>query len=253
MVRKLFFGLITFSAFIINAQDLIFTVDGSDVSGTIINVDVNETDFTGEYTGEISLKLKNVSSNDIEVAFLRHNIENDGLTTHGICHDFPNDNGQCVDANPAAADQLFFENGALMHTGEEAILDIHARLGTELIDAYSHELYTAYEVGNETNKVEVAVNFIMTATDVNEIANNLIVSKPYPNPANENVSFNYNLASNGYITIHDLTGKQIGNVELVQGMEKATFNTSDINAGIYFYNIYVDGVKASTDKFIVRH
>ena len=65
--------------------------------------------------------------------------------------------------------------------------------------------------------------------------------------------FNYNIHTQGYVTIHDVTGKQISKIELNQGLDRATFNTSNINNGIYFYNVFVDGVKTYTDKFIVRH
>jgi len=248
MVRKLLFGLMTFSAFIVSAQDFTFEVDGSDVSGTTIDVDVDETDFTGNYTGTIHLVINNGASSDKMIIFVRHNVEQSELSSHEIC-----DNQSCMQANPVTADHVLYSpNGKQVTAGGTFFWDIHARFTTTEI-GHSHEHYTAYEVGNESNKVELDVIYTVLTSNVDELEKSLVVSKPYPNPANESVSFNYNLRSNGYITIHDVTGKQIGNVELVQGMEKATFNTSNINAGIYFYNIYIDGVKTSTDKFIVRH
>ena len=248
MVRKLLFGLTLLSAFMVNAQDFTFSVDGSDVSGTTLNIAVDEVDYTGKYTGSLHLIVNNNSGSEKIFIFVRHNIEKDGLTGHELC-----DNQQCM-TSPSEGDHVLYSpNGKSVAASGTFFWDIHARFGAELVDAHSTELYTVYELGNETNKVEVTVNYVMSATAVNDISFNLGVSKPYPNPANETVNFNYNLTANGYITIHDVTGKQIANVELVQGFEKTSFNTSVLNNGIYFYNVYVDGVKTSTDKFIVRH
>lgn len=247
MVRKILFGLIICSAFILNAQDFTLDTNGVAVSGTI-NVDVTEADFTGSYTGSLHLVVNNNSASDKMIIFERHNVSSDSITTHEIC-----DNQSCMQSSTPTTDHVLYSpNGKLVTAGGTFFWDIHVRFG---ITAHgnSHEKYTVYEVGNETNSVELDVVYTVLSTGVNELANSLKITKPYPNPANDNVSFNYNLSSNGYITIHDLTGKQIANVELVQGMQKATFNTSNINSGIYFYNIFVDGVKTSTDKFIVRH
>ena len=248
MVGKLLFGLIIFSAFIVNAQDFTFEVDGSDVSGDTISINVNETDFTGNYTGSINLILNNGASSDKMIVFVRHNVEQNDLSSHEIC-----DDQQCMQANPVTADHVLYSpDGKSISAGSTLSWDIHVRFTTTPV-GHSFEHYTVYEVGNESNKVELDVNYTVSTTAVNELANKLTVSEPYPNPANASVSFNYNLNSNGYVTIHDVTGKQIGNLELVQGIEKATYNTSDLNNGIYFYNVYVDGVKTKTDKFIVRH
>ncbi len=244
MVRKLLFGLIIFSAFIVNAQDFSLDTSGVNVVGDTLQI-ATEVDFSGK-TGTINLTFTNISNTSKTIVFKRHNVSQDSLAAHEICDDV-----HCMGSSTATADHAL--DARTFATGESLTYLIHARF-ENAISGYSHEQYTAYEVGNETNSVIVDVVYtIEQQSAVNELANNLTISNAYPNPANENVNFNYNLNSNAKVTIHDVTGKQIGNLKLVSGLEKATYNTSDLNNGIYFYNVYVDGVKTTTNKFIVRH
>ena len=243
MVRKLLFGLMIFSAFMVNAQDFSLDTSGVNVVGTTLNI-ATEVDFSGE-TGTINLTFTNISSTSKTIVFKRHNVSQENLVTHEICDDH-----QCMEASSPTADHALAAR--TFAAGESLTYLIHARF-EDATSGNTHELYTAYEEGNESNVVSVDVIYTIATTAVKELANGLIISSPYPNPSNENVNFNYNLNSNGYVTIHDVTGKQIGNLELVQGIEKATYNTSDLNNGIYFYNVYVEGIKTYTDKFIVRH
>ena len=243
MVRKLLFGLMIFSAFMVNAQDFSLDTSGVNVVGTTLHIGT-EVDFSGE-TGSVEITFTNISSTSKTIVFKRHNVSQENLVTHEICDDH-----QCMEASTATADHALAAR--TFAAGETLTYLIHARF-EDATSGNSHELYCVYEDGNESNAVCVDVIYTIETTAVNEIANNLTISKAYPNPANANVNFNYDLNSNGFVTIHDVTGKQIGNLELVQGVEKATYNTSDLNDGIYFYNVYVDGVKTTTNKFIVRH
>jgi len=245
MIRKLLFGIMFFLAFMVNAQDFSLDTNGVSVVGATIDIDT-EVDYSGE-TGTIHLTFTNISSSSKTVIFKRHNLSQENLVTHEICDDH-----QCMQASSSTADHAL--DSRVFAAGETITYLIHARF-EDATSGNTHELYTAYEVGNESNAVSVNVKYEIENTSVSQIANNLIVSKVYPNPVNENVNFNYNLKynSNGFVTIHDVTGKQIVSLELVQGIEKVTYNTTALNNGIYFYNVYVDGVKTTTNKFIVRH
>ena len=63
-----------------------------------------------------------------------------------------------------------------------------------------------------------------------------------PNPANENTTFNLTLTTNGLVNINifDITGKFIDNVNndfLSKGSHVIPYNTSNLNSGIYIYQI----------------
>jgi len=248
MIKKLLFSLVFMATSVVmNAQDFALDTNDVDVSNGTIDYYVHGTDYTGKYTAALHLVLTNNASSTKKYILKRHNIEFESMTAHEIC-----DNQMCRVANPFDGDHILYSpDGKDILAGDTAFFDIHVRFGTTE-GGYSHEKYTFYEVGNESNKVELDVNYKFHSANV-ENTTAILVSKAFPNPANNSINFNYNLNTNGYITIHDVTGKQVANIELSKGIERATFNTSNINDGVYFYNVYINGVKTTTDKFIVRH
>lgn len=78
-----------------------------------------------------------------------------------------------------------------------------------------------------------------------------------PNPANQNTTISYQLASNSKVSLSilDITGKQI---ELIsEGIQPAgkygyLYNTSNLKNGVYMYKLTVDGATTS-GKLVVTH
>lgn len=79
------------------------------------------------------------------------------------------------------------------------------------------------------------------AIDENATANSLTV---FPNPVSETaiISFELELASNVYIDIVDITGKQIitpiGHSSNNNGLNQVTINTSSLPSGMYYLRVY---------------
>ena len=69
---------------------------------------------------------------------------------------------------------------------------------------------------------------------VNEIsqAHNTIA---YPNPATSQINFRYSAQNAQNIFVYDITGRQIGQTEIMNGM--ATLNTTSLSSGMYFYHV----------------
>ncbi|HEU4716702.1 MAG TPA: T9SS type A sorting domain-containing protein [Bacteroidia bacterium] len=70
-----------------------------------------------------------------------------------------------------------------------------------------------------------------------------------PNPATGNTSISYTLANEGNValTIYDITGKQVmlfNEGAQNAGTYKVDVNTNSLQAGVYFYELNVDGKKA---------
>ena len=136
-----------------------------------------------------------------------------------------------------------------------ATMELHVQIQFDP-EGETNEFYEIYEYGNTDNNL-VSFNAHYQSpvcnTSVNETTN-ISYIRSYPNPANNRINFNYNINSNNsYITIHDITGKKVGSIELNSNLNNTSFNTGNLQSGIYFYNVYVDGTKTKTDKFIVRH
>ncbi len=81
------------------------------------------------------------------------------------------------------------------------------------------------------------------------------ISTAYPNPAVENVSFDYKLsalAGNARITLSDVFGNKIGSYELSHEQTRLRISVHDLPESIYFYTLHVDGKVVITKKLVVR-
>ena len=77
----------------------------------------------------------------------------------------------------------------------------------------------------------------------------------YPNPAADFAYVDYELLQDqvkAKIVIHSVLGNSMGEYELSILENQAKIPTAQLNAGIYFYTLYVDGEAVMTRKLIVK-
>ncbi|MEM6298158.1 MAG: T9SS type A sorting domain-containing protein [Bacteroidota bacterium] len=82
------------------------------------------------------------------------------------------------------------------------------------------------------------------------------LSEAYPNPARDEINFDYQLNSNVgevKIVMHNVLGNIVGEYELNAFDSHLTIRTDGMQSGIYFYTVSVDGQNALTRKIIIRH
>jgi hypothetical protein len=125
-------------------------------------------------------------------------------------------------------------------------------------------IYTIrYSVIDETipNKL---TSFIITyvvdydvKTGINEYSHNYDLTNISPNPAIENINVNYSLLTNSQnskICIYDVLGNKVKEVNVDNGMSQtATISVSDLNDGMYFCELNVNGRREALKKFIVAN
>lgn len=89
-------------------------------------------------------------------------------------------------------------------------------------------------------------NDISLVVGIDELnANNVAV---YPNPANEQITFQ--LENNGFeVIVADITGKMVATANTIA--DKLTLSLDNLNNGIYFYTIKNKDVVIATNKFVV--
>lgn len=89
-------------------------------------------------------------------------------------------------------------------------------------------------------------NDISLVVGINELnTSNVAV---YPNPANEQITFQ--LENNGFeVIVADITGKMVATANTVA--DKLTLSLDNLNNGIYFYTIKNKDVVIATNKFVV--
>jgi photosystem II stability/assembly factor-like uncharacterized protein len=88
------------------------------------------------------------------------------------------------------------------------------------------------------------------------ISKDYILFQNYPNPFNPSTNIKYQITNSKYITIkiYDINGREI--ITLVNKKQNAgnyevEFNASNLTSGIYFYTLFVDGIRIDTKKAIL--
>ena len=109
--------------------------------------------------------------------------------------------------------------------------------------------FTIKITATDTLNCSVSTNFnlkIVQGTGIEEIEKTEYLVKAYPNPFNPatTISFNLQKPANVELTVYNSKGEAVANLVnrmLPAGMQSAVFNAADLNSGIYFYRLAVDG------------
>lgn len=233
----------------VSAQSLQFEYDGHVYANgeTIICTHAEEW---GEMVQE--MQIRNLSSTSLDVMVKREIVKIVDGTENSFCW------GTCfssmVDVSPRPQ---ALGGGAVSDKG---LLSFH-----QLIDpTYSGDVnnfvsgtsivkYYAYPANNEEDKVCVEVWFAYNATGVSE-KSNVSFGHAYPNPASSMVRFDYNLsvADNVSVAVYNLLGQEVMSEQLNNLQGVVAFSVADLNDGVYFCNLFVNGQAVKTEKFVVK-
>jgi hypothetical protein len=116
--------------------------------------------------------------------------------------------------------------------------------------------WTFYDKGNVNDSTSVTVKYTTYPLGISESdAFHATLSNIYPNPATTQASCSYSIpaGSNGTIVVRNLLGSTVMTQVLSANSGKASINTMDMNDGIYFCSLLVDGKTVESRKMIVRH
>ncbi|MCS6796835.1 MAG: T9SS type A sorting domain-containing protein [Raineya sp.] len=83
----------------------------------------------------------------------------------------------------------------------------------------------------------------------------LSISLPYPYPANENVTFQYQLFQNveARLVFYDVVGNEIASYRLTAENNRLTIPTAHFKTGMYLYSLVIEGKNVATKKLLVSH
>ena len=101
---------------------------------------------------------------------------------------------------------------------------------------------------------KTTIEFLVSAAGVSE--EKLIFKGPYPNPASQTATFEYNLPasySKAQLIIRNMLGVEVENVFLKNNSGRKTVDVSNFSSGIYFYSFILDGKVIQAKKLIVKH
>lgn len=128
--------------------------------------------------------------------------------------------------------------------------EIHDVVGVSIVE------YTFFNFDNPVDAIKVVVKYDTSPSAIDEnILANISVSDIYPNPAVNTVSLDYNLPmeiESAGIKIVNLLGSVVKEQQINTGIDKIRMDISDLNDGIYFYSVLINGEAYITKKLIVK-
>jgi len=224
----------------VTAQTLQFELDGNVYyDGEAVECTNDEYGY-GEYIQH--MQLRNLTSEPVNVLVEMEFVEPlDGVMNTfcwGMCF------GPGVMVSPTA-----LEIGANSLNTDE--LSFHA-LYPE--DVFGDDIirYYAYTEDNPSQRISIIVKFRKSGEGVNE--NMVEFGHAYPNPASSTVSFDYALSAGDRVSVsvYNLLGQEVMNQQLNSLQGSVAISVADLNEGIYFCNLVVNGQALKTEKFVVK-
>lgn len=82
------------------------------------------------------------------------------------------------------------------------------------------------------------------------------ISSVYPNPASAYASIDYHLSRDtdkAKIVLCNVLGNVVGEYTLIRDAKTLHISTLELNSGVYFYTLSLDGKSLVTRKLIIKH
>ena len=224
----------------VSAQSLQFELNGQVFSEgeTIVCSEPNEW---GEFQQD--MQLRNLTGNDLNVIVSKEVVLDLDGTMNYFCW------GQCfspdifVSPEPVmvAANSVTNEGALSFHTMFDE--DVYGKVEVR---------YSAYDERQPDDPVSIIVRFHKSGVGVAENSRPMSLSHAYPNPATTTVNFNYSFDGNLCAVVYNLLGQEVKRQELNANDGQMSISVSDMQEGIYFCTMLVNGRAWTTEKFVVK-
>ena len=244
MVKRTIFTLLFLAVMgWVSAQSLQFEWNGHVYSeGETIECTNDEYGY-GEFIQH--LQLRNLTSGDLNVIVEKEVLEDLEGTINFFCW------GACfgpdvyVSPNPVPV--------AANSVTEEGALSFHVLFSDPDLYGKVEMKYSAYDESNPSERVTINVVFNKSGVGVQETAT-VRFGQAYPNPASSVVSFDYNLSAGdkASVSVYNLLGQEVKSQSVNSLQNRLSISVSDLNDGIYFCNLFVNGCAVKTEKFVVK-
>lgn len=140
----------------------------------------------------------------------------------------------------------------------QTLSDFNIALDAGLANGVSSATYVVFNRYNPSENIQFQLNFAVEERSAKEhVFSNphIILHDVYPNPIIDYAFINYDMISDAVkakIVIHNILGNAIDEYDLPSGENKVKIRTESMNAGIYFYTLYLDNEGVITRKVIVK-
>lgn len=140
----------------------------------------------------------------------------------------------------------------------QILSSFHIALEAGLAPGVSSVKYIAYNKSNPSESLEFELHFVVDEKPEKQSiysSHIITVQELYPNPLTDVGYMDYKITSDrvkAKIVIHNILGNAVGEYDLPAYENKVKIRTDELNAGIYFYTLYVDNEGVMTRKLIVK-
>lgn len=241
-MRKSIFTLILLALVsFVSAQSLQFEWNGTVFnSGDAVECDNDEFGY-GEYIQH--MQIRNLTSGDLNVIVEKEVMEDLEGVMNFFCW------GSCFSPDVFVSPRpVTVEANSV--SSEEA-LSFHA-LFDENVYGYLVMRYYIYDEANPDDRVNIIVKFHKSGEGVGENTRPMTMSKAYPNPASSLVHFDYSFDGNLNAVVYNLLGQEVLRQDLNANDGQMTLSVADLQEGIYFCTMMVNGRAYATEKFVVK-
>lgn len=140
----------------------------------------------------------------------------------------------------------------------QTLTEFQIGLDAGLANGISSVKYQVFNRYNTTEVVEFDVNFAVEERSAKQdlfTHPHIVLHDVYPNPVVDYAYVNYNLMNpdvEAKIIIHNILGSTIEEYSLPPSETRVKIRAESLNAGIYFYTLYLDNEGLVTRKLIVK-
>lgn len=187
------------------------------------------------------LNVKNISSNSIQVSCTKSYVSIVTGSSNTFCW-----------ANNCYPPTVYTSTNSKTLASQEIATDFSGDYYPNGISGISYIRYTFNVYHGDSAWIIVKYDATGSSISSNNLAKLL---KPYPNPASTNVNIPFQLSSNqkGCIEIYDVIGKIKGQFYINSKTNIQSLPVDNLNNGIYFVQLKVNGNIIGTEKIIIKH
>ncbi len=225
----------------VSAQSIRFELNGQVYGDGEFVECVNDEYGYGEYIQH--MQIRNLGTEDISVIVEKEIIEDLEGVINFFCW------GSCF-----APDVFVSTRPVTVAAGtvtEEEALSFHA-LYDEGINGKVQIRYIAYQEGQPEERITINVVFNKSGVGVADNTCPTTMGKAYPNPASSLVHFDCSFDGSLTAVVYNLLGQEVLRQDLNTNNGQMTLSVADLQEGIYFCTLLVNGRASATEKFVVK-
>ena len=120
----------------------------------------------------------------------------------------------------------------------------------------SNVSYCFYDNANNADSVCITFTYSASPVGIAEADREAFISNPQPNPSDNHTAFSYTVHQNPLdysLVVYNILGTKVAEQQLNDKQGVIIYNTSDLQAGNYFYSLVYKDQIVKTGKLLVSH